>query len=148
MDQHARDLFLFFVFSAFVLLPFGVRTHDEAGRENSRTGGERAGRVPGRRLLLRTAILALVVTALYVANYINGWITVEDLIRGDLRPAPSDYCRSRSSACARTTYNCPCRCRQVTLTTCPPARVARAQHRLEIMNVATDVFAKLGIAII
>lgn len=73
--------FLFFVFSAFVLLPFGVRTHDEAGVE----------RIPGQadsapvefragRLLLRAAILALVVTALYVANYINGWITVEDLI--------------------------------------------------------------------
>ena len=73
--------FLFFVFSAFVLLPFGVRTHDEAGIE----------KIPGQadsapvefragRLLLRAAILALVVTALYVANYINGWITVEDLI--------------------------------------------------------------------
>ncbi|UOR08241.1 DUF1467 family protein [Qipengyuania flava] len=73
--------FLFFVFSAFVLLPFGVRTHDEVGVE----------KIPGQadsapvefragRLLLRAAILALVVTALYVANYINGWITVEDLI--------------------------------------------------------------------
>lgn len=73
--------FLFFVFSAFVLLPFGVRTHDEAGVE----------KIPGQadsapvefragRLLLRAAILALVVTALYVANYINSWITVEDLI--------------------------------------------------------------------
>lgn len=73
--------FLFFVFSAFVLLPFGVRTHDEAGVE----------KIPGQadsapvefragRLLLRAAILALLVTALYVANYINGWITVEDLI--------------------------------------------------------------------
>lgn len=73
--------FLFFVFSAFVLLPFGVRTHDEAGVE----------KIPGQadsapvefragRLLLRAAILALMVTALYVANYINGWITVEDLI--------------------------------------------------------------------
>ncbi len=73
--------FLFFVFSAFVLLPFCVRTHDEAGVE----------KIPGQadsapvefragRLLLRAAILALVVTALYVANYINGWITVEDLI--------------------------------------------------------------------
>ena len=73
--------FLFFVFSAFVLLPFGVRTHDEAGVE----------KIPGQadsapvefragRLLLRAAILALVVTALYVANYNNGWITAEDLI--------------------------------------------------------------------
>ena len=73
--------FLFFVFSAFVLLPFGVRTHDEAGVE----------KIPGQadsapvefragRLLLRAAILALVVAALYGGNYINGWITVEDLI--------------------------------------------------------------------
>ena len=73
--------FLFFVFSAFVLLPFGVRTHDEAGVEKIPGQAEsapvefRAGRGGGR-----AAILALVVTALYVANYINGWITVEDLI--------------------------------------------------------------------
>ena len=82
--------FLFFVFSAFVLLPFGVRTHDEAGVE----------KIPGQadsapvefragRLLLRAAILALVVTALYVANYINGWITVEDIdLLGQLAPPP------------------------------------------------------------
>ncbi|WP_370188112.1 DUF1467 family protein [Qipengyuania sp.] len=73
--------FLFFVFSAFVLLPFGVRTHDEAGLE----------KIPGQadsapvefrpgRLLLRAAILAAVVTALFVLNYIYGWIEVEDLI--------------------------------------------------------------------
>lgn len=73
--------FLFFVFSAFVLLPFGVRTHDEVGLE----------KIPGQadsapvefrpgRLLLRAAILAAVVTALFVLNYIYGWIEVEDLI--------------------------------------------------------------------
>jgi predicted secreted protein len=73
--------FLFFVFSAFVLLPFGVRTHDEAGIE----------KVPGQadsapvefrpgRLLLRAVVLAAVVTTAYVLNYINGWITVDHLI--------------------------------------------------------------------
>ncbi|KWV96084.1 MULTISPECIES: DUF1467 family protein [unclassified Erythrobacter] len=73
--------FLFFVFSAFLLLPFGVRTHDEAGVE----------KVPGQadsapvefrpgRLLLRAVILAAVVTTAYVLNYIYGWITVDHLI--------------------------------------------------------------------
>jgi predicted secreted protein len=73
--------FLFFVFSAFLLLPFGVRTHDEAGLE----------KIPGQadsapvefrpgRLLLRAAGLAAVVTALFVLNYVYGWIEVEDLI--------------------------------------------------------------------
>ena len=73
--------FLFFVFSAFVLLPFGVRTHDEEGVEKIPGQAESAPvEFRAGRLLLRAAILALVVTALYVANYINGWITVEDLI--------------------------------------------------------------------
>ena len=73
--------FLFFVFSAFVLLPFGVRTHDEAGIE----------KIPGQadsapvefragRLLLRAVILSAVVTTLYVLNYIYGWITGDDII--------------------------------------------------------------------
>ena len=73
--------FLFFVFSAFLLLPFGVRTHDEMGLE----------KVPGQadsapvefrpgRLLLRAAVLAAVVTGLFALNYIYGWIEVEDLI--------------------------------------------------------------------
>lgn len=73
--------FLFFVFCAFVLLPFGVRTHDEAG----------VAKVPGQadsapvefragRLVLRAAILSAFITTVYVLNYINGWITVDDLI--------------------------------------------------------------------
>lgn len=73
--------FLFLVFSAFLLLPFGVRTHDEAGVE----------KVPGQadsapvefrpgRLMLRAIVIAAVLTAAYVLNYINGWIVPEDLI--------------------------------------------------------------------
>ena len=72
--------FLFFVASAFFLLPFGVKTHEEVGAE----------RVPGQadsaphqfsltRHLLRAALLAVVLTAVYYANYVNGWITANDL---------------------------------------------------------------------
>ena len=72
--------FLFFVGSGFILLPFGVKTHEEVGAE----------RVPGqaesaphhfdlKRHLLRAALLGAVLTAAYYANYVNGWITAEDL---------------------------------------------------------------------
>ena len=71
---------LFWVISAFVLLPFGVKTHDELGIEkvpgqaDSAPGNFRPGRV-----IVRASILAAVLTALYVLNYIYGWIGVEDL---------------------------------------------------------------------
>ena len=72
--------FLFFVASAFFLLPFGVKTHEEVGAE----------RVPGQAdsaphrfdlkgHLVRAALLAVVLTAAYYANYVNGWITANDL---------------------------------------------------------------------
>ena len=72
--------FLIFCFTAFLLLPFGVKTHEEAGVE----------RVPGQadsaphqfnlqRHLLRAALVACLLTALYVANYQIGWITVDEL---------------------------------------------------------------------
>jgi len=73
---------LFWVMSAFVLLPFGVKTHDEAGipkipgQADSAPANFRPGRVA-----LRASILAAVLCALYVANYIYGWITAEDLNR-------------------------------------------------------------------
>ena len=72
--------FLIFCFSAFLLLPFGVRTHEEVGAE--RVAGQ-ADSAPHRfdlpRHLTRSAIVAALLTALYVANYQFGWITVEDL---------------------------------------------------------------------
>lgn len=71
---------LFFVISCFVMLPFGMKTHDELGIEkvpgqaDSAPGNFRPGRV-----VLRGAILAAILTALYVANYIFGWIGVADI---------------------------------------------------------------------
>ncbi|QNM82955.1 DUF1467 family protein [Sphingomonas sabuli] len=72
--------FLFFVASAFILLPFGMKTSEEVG----------ADLVPGQadsaphefdlvRHLLRAAGLAVLLTGLYTLNYIYGWIEPEDL---------------------------------------------------------------------
>ena len=71
---------LFWVMSAFVLLPFGVRTPEEAGvplvpgQVESAPANFRPGRIA-----VRATVLALVLTALWVANYTQGWITVSDL---------------------------------------------------------------------
>jgi predicted secreted protein len=72
--------FLIYCFSAFLLLPFGVKTHEEVGME--RVPGQ-ADSAPHRfdlpRHLLKAGLLACLLTALYVANYRFGWITVDDL---------------------------------------------------------------------
>lgn len=72
--------FLLFVGSAFFLLPFGVRTDEEVG--NKIVPGQ-AQSAPHRfnlpRHLLRAALVAAVLTALFDLNYIFGWITPDDL---------------------------------------------------------------------
>jgi predicted secreted protein len=68
--------FLFFCASAFVLLPFGVKTDEEAGTP----------KVPGqadsaphqfdlKRHLLKAAVLGAVLFAIYYANWSYGWLT-------------------------------------------------------------------------
>lgn len=72
--------FLFFALSAFITLPFGVRTDEEAG--NPRIPGQ-AESAPHRfdlkRHLLRAVIVAAVLFAIYYANWTYGWITPDDL---------------------------------------------------------------------
>ena len=72
--------FLFFCFSAFALLPFGVRTSEEAGE--ALVPGQ-ADSAPHRfdlpRHLKRAALAALLLVALYYANWQFGWIKVDDL---------------------------------------------------------------------
>ncbi len=71
---------LFWVLSAFLVMPFGVRTSDELG----------VTQVPGqapsapanfnpRRIILRATVLSTVLFWLYYANFVNHWITIEDL---------------------------------------------------------------------
>ena len=71
---------LFFIASAFLLLPFGVKTDEEAGTE--KVPGQ-ADSAPHRfdlpRHLLRAALLGLLLFGLYYANWTYGWLKVEDL---------------------------------------------------------------------
>ena len=72
--------FLFFAFSAFLLLPFGVRTDEEAGTPKIPGQADSAPhRFDLKRHLLKAVVLAAVLTAIYCANYVNGWVTADDL---------------------------------------------------------------------
>lgn len=71
---------LFWTLALFLVLPFGVRTAEEEG---TRAAPGHAESAPHRfsfgKAALRATILSAVLTGLYVANYIYGWITVEQL---------------------------------------------------------------------
>jgi predicted secreted protein len=71
---------LFWVVCAFLQLPFGVKTHDEAGIEKVRGQADSAPANfrPGL-IALRALGFAAVLTALYVANYSYGWVEMGDL---------------------------------------------------------------------
>ncbi|MEO6718215.1 MAG: DUF1467 family protein [Novosphingobium sp.] len=66
---------LFWVLSAFCVMPIGIRTHDEAGLD----------KIPGQAdsapsnfrpatIALRASVLAAVLFGLYYVNYVQGWI--------------------------------------------------------------------------
>jgi predicted secreted protein len=67
---------LFWVLSAFLVLPFGVRTHEEAGVD--RVAGQ-ADSAPSEfrpwRIAARTTLVATILFTLFYANYVNGWLT-------------------------------------------------------------------------
>jgi predicted secreted protein len=78
--------FLVWVMSAFLLLPFGVRTADEAGvakvpgQAESAPANFRAG-----PLVIKATLIAALLTSAWVLNYEYGWVTVEDI---DIMPTP------------------------------------------------------------
>lgn len=71
---------LFWTLTAFVVLPFGVKTHDEAGiakipgQADSAPANFRPGVV-----ILRTTLISAALFALYYLNYVNGWVGAETL---------------------------------------------------------------------
>ena len=72
--------FLFFAASAFVLLPFGVKTSEEVGQELVPGQAESAPHAfDAKRHLIKAAILGAVFFAIYYANWVYGWITPDDL---------------------------------------------------------------------
>ena len=71
--------FLFWCASAFILLPFGVRTSEEIGETLVPGQAESAPhRFDLKRHLLKAAILAAVLFAIYYANWTFGWVRAED----------------------------------------------------------------------
>lgn len=71
---------LFWVLSAFLVMPFGIRTAEEEGIEQVRGQAESAPAHfrPGR-IVLRTTVLATVLFGLFYLNYVNGWLGAETL---------------------------------------------------------------------
>ena len=72
--------FLMWVASAFVLLPFGVRTDEEVG--NALIPGQADSaphRFDIRRHIIRATILGAILFGLYYANWTYGWLGVDAL---------------------------------------------------------------------
>lgn len=71
---------LFWAFSVFLVLPFGVRTSAEAGEAHMPGTAESAPHEFSlKRVIARTTIVATALFALFVANYEFGWVTVQSL---------------------------------------------------------------------
>ncbi len=71
---------LIWIACAFMMLPFGIRTHDEVGED----------KIPGQadsapanfkplRLALLSMLVSVVVTTLFVQNFDRGWVTLDDV---------------------------------------------------------------------
>lgn len=71
---------LFWVMSAFLVLPFGMRTADEAkiakipGQAESAPADWRPGRIARR-----ATVVSIVLFGLFYANYTFGWLTPQNL---------------------------------------------------------------------
>jgi predicted secreted protein len=72
--------FLFFAASAFFLLPFGVRTDEEAGTPKVAGQADSAPhKFDVKRHLLKAALLGAILFAIYYANWTYGWVTPDDV---------------------------------------------------------------------
>jgi predicted secreted protein len=71
---------LFWVLTLFAVLPFGVKTSDEAGEKPLPGQADSAPVNPqlGRKLVWTTVISAALF-ALFWLNYVYGWVRIEDV---------------------------------------------------------------------
>ena len=66
---------LFWVMTAFVILPIGVRTHEELGLPKVPGQADSApGNFQPGTIILRTTLLSGAIFGLYYANYVYGWV--------------------------------------------------------------------------
>ena len=71
---------LFWVISAFIILPIGIRNHHEANVEmvEGQADGAPVNFRP-LRVILWTTALATLAFALFYFNYVNEWLTIDDI---------------------------------------------------------------------
>lgn len=73
---------LFWVICAFIFLPMGIRTPNETGEVLVPGQADSApSNFRPRRVIIGATILSSLLFGLYYANYVNGWIDQESLIR-------------------------------------------------------------------
>lgn len=82
--------FLFWSLSLFLVLPFGIRNHQETGEPmvEGQSDGAPAN-FDARRLVINTTIVATIGFALYYANYVMGWIQ-PDMLNVFGKPPPPE----------------------------------------------------------
>lgn len=72
--------FLMWVISAFIMLPFGIRTPDETGEVLLKGQADSApSNFRPAVVVLRATLLSSILFGLYYANYVQGWVTLEML---------------------------------------------------------------------
>lgn len=72
--------FLMWVISAFIMLPFGIRTPNETGEVLLKGQADSApSNFRPAMVMLRATILATILFGLYYANYVQGWVTLDML---------------------------------------------------------------------
>ena len=72
--------FLFWAFSVFLVLPFGVKTSEEAGVDLVPGQAQSAPHeFSAKRVAIRTTIVASVLFGIFLLNYIYGWVTTDML---------------------------------------------------------------------
>lgn len=71
---------LFWVLSAFIILPIGIRNHFETDTEMVKGQADGAPiNFRPMRVVLKTTLLATAMFGLFYLNYVYGWVTVEDI---------------------------------------------------------------------
>ncbi len=71
---------LFWVLAAFLVMPFGLRTHDDANAElvQGQVSSAPVNFNP-KKVALRATLLSLLLFGAYYANYVYGWLTIESI---------------------------------------------------------------------
>jgi predicted secreted protein len=71
---------LFWTLTLFAVLPWGVRTSAEAGEDIVPGQADSAPVRPNLRAkALWTTLISAILFGLYYANYVNGWIGIDDI---------------------------------------------------------------------